>query len=77
MPDAVLDFWFREIDPKLWWTHDPAFDDVIRTRYGALLERATAGELYPWRATARGRLAAPSKCLPLTSSWVSSKKTSR
>ena len=56
-PGKVLDFWFREIDPKLWWTHDPAFDDVIRTRYGELLERAAAGELYPWRATARGRLA--------------------
>lgn len=55
--DDVLDFWFREIDPKLWWIHDPAFDDVIRARYGALHERASAGELYPWRATPSGRLA--------------------
>ena len=57
MPASVLDFWFREIDPKLWWVHDPSFDDVIRSRHGALLERAAAGELYPWRTSARGRLA--------------------
>ena len=56
-PEDVLDFWFREIDPKLWWIHDPSFDDVIRSRFGALLERAAAGELHPWRTSARGRLA--------------------
>jgi len=56
-PEDVLDFWFREIDPKLWWVHDPSFDEAIRTRFGALLERAAAGELYPWRTTTRGRLA--------------------
>lgn len=57
MPDSVLDFWFQEIDSKLWWIHEPSFDGVILSRFGALLERAAAGELYPWRATARGRLA--------------------
>ena len=42
MPASVLDFWFREIDPKLWWVHDPSFDEAIRSRFGALLERAAA-----------------------------------
>ena len=45
MPASVLDFWFREIDPKLWWVHDPSFDDVIRSRHGALLERAFEPQL--------------------------------
>ncbi|MFO1407933.1 MAG: DUF924 family protein [Steroidobacteraceae bacterium] len=57
MRDEVLEFWFHEIDPKLWWIHDPAFDAVIRARFAALHDRASAGELYPWRTDARGRLA--------------------
>src|SRR5690606_13001861 len=33
------------------------FDAAIRTRFGALHERAAQGELWPWRATPAGRLA--------------------
>jgi uncharacterized protein (DUF924 family) len=57
MHEAVLSFWFKETDPKLWWTADPGFDALIRRRFLALLQQATAGELYEWRMTARGRLA--------------------
>jgi uncharacterized protein (DUF924 family) len=54
---GVLEFWFEEIDQKSWWAADPQFDALIRERFGALHERASRGELFPWRATASGRLA--------------------
>jgi uncharacterized protein (DUF924 family) len=55
--DEVLDFWFIETEQKSWWTADPAFDERIRGRYGALHARAAHGELHAWRATPQGRLA--------------------
>ena len=57
MHTDVLSFWFREIDPGLWFAADGGFDDLVRRRFSGLLQRAAAGELYPWRATAEGRLA--------------------
>ncbi len=57
MHDAVLRFWFEEIQPAQWWKVDPAFDTLIRDRFGALHEQAARCELYPWRATPEGRLA--------------------
>jgi uncharacterized protein (DUF924 family) len=54
---AVLSFWFEEAGPKAWWTPDPAFDELIRRRFGELHGRAARGELYGWRAAAAGRLA--------------------
>lgn len=57
MPSEILDFWFHEIDPKLWFVSDPAFDDTLRQRFGGLLQQAAAGELYEWRTCAEGRLA--------------------
>jgi len=54
---AVLDFWFDEIDPAQWWTSDPAFDALVRERFGDLHRAAVPGELYAWRASAAGRLA--------------------
>lgn len=58
MPQRVLDFWFREIKPAQWWSADPAFDALIRTRFGALHAEAAAGELWAWRGQgAHGRLA--------------------
>ncbi|MFG6485364.1 DUF924 family protein [Roseateles sp. BYS78W] len=57
MPNAVLAFWFHEIKPAQWWTVDPAFDDLIRTRFGALHAQACCAELFSWRSTPEGRLA--------------------
>ena len=56
-PNEVLTFWFEELEPAMWWTVDPALDQKIGERFGALLESASAGELFDWRADARGRLA--------------------
>lgn len=57
MFEQVLSFWFEETDPKKWWKSDPDFDDLVRQRFLGLIEKATQGELYEWRTSARGRLA--------------------
>lgn len=57
MYEDVLDFWFKELEPKQWWVVDPTLDAKIVERFGALLARAARGELYGWRDTPRGRLA--------------------
>lgn len=53
----ILDFWFHEISPAQWWKVDPAFDSLVRSRFGPLHEQATRCELFGWRATPEGRLA--------------------
>lgn len=55
--ESVLAFWFEEIDASRWWSSDPAFDAVVRERFGGTLERAAQAELDDWRAKPRGRLA--------------------
>lgn len=55
----VLHFWFGDEDvarPE-WFRKDPAFDDAIRQRFGALVEQALAGGLAEWAATPEGALA--------------------
>lgn len=56
-PDQILRFWFEETPPKAWWTVDAAFDRTLAARFGELLQRAAAGELFAWRTDAPGRLA--------------------
>lgn len=57
MREAVLAFWFQELEPKQWWLADPGLDAQIRERFGDTLARAARGELSAWRETAQGRLA--------------------
>ena len=47
---AVLDFWFGDttVDRPEWFRKDPGFDDRIRQRFGALIERALTGDLDRW-----------------------------
>jgi uncharacterized protein (DUF924 family) len=57
---SVLDFWFGdelyedgtadEEIRKRWFTSNPAFDEEIRTRFGALHAKAMAGELKSWES---------------------------
>lgn len=54
---AVLDFWFREIDPKLWFTKDAEFDRQLAERFGADVEHALTGGLRPWEEWPESRLA--------------------
>jgi uncharacterized protein (DUF924 family) len=60
----VLDFWFGDPnsadlgkDLPIWFETNPAFDQQIRTRFGALHERASKGGLQHWEHSARGCLA--------------------
>lgn len=64
--DAVLRFWFGDHPDEVlaiqaqsarWFRREAAFDDQIRTRFGALREAAIAGTLDDWRVSPRERLA--------------------
>ncbi len=57
MSATVLNFWFNEIDQKLWWVKDPDFDQQVRERFGGLHASANLCELYKWRESPEGRLA--------------------
>jgi uncharacterized protein (DUF924 family) len=61
---AILDFWFgapgsaeHGTARKVWFTKDDAFDALIRTRFGALIERALRGELEAWAEQPESALA--------------------
>lgn len=56
-PEAVLDFWFREIPESAWWEKNATFDATLRQRFGELYHAATRGELFVWRDSITGRLA--------------------
>lgn len=65
--DSVLSFWFGSAEDQarvareqqaLWWKGTAETDRLIAGRFGALHERAVAGELEDWTGTPRGRLAA-------------------
>lgn len=53
----INSFWFDEIDPKMWWAKDAAFDAAITERFAAVHAAAAKAELYPWRRSIEGRLA--------------------
>ncbi|MCE8025092.1 MULTISPECIES: DUF924 family protein [Halomonadaceae] len=55
--DAVIAFWFEELEPAHWFRKDEALDGTIRERFSALHGAAAAGELWHWRDTPQGRLA--------------------
>ena len=55
--EEVLQFWFEDIERKMWFKKDLEFDTVLRERFGALHTNAAACELYTWREPARGRVA--------------------
>ncbi len=57
MYQEVLKFWFEEINPRLWFATDAAFDALLRERFLPLLMSAAQGELVDWRTEPKGRLA--------------------
>ena len=65
-PQDVLAFWFDgagddpsalEARNRVWFRSDAAFDQLIRTRFGALVEAAAEGELKLWKLSPEGTLA--------------------
>jgi uncharacterized protein (DUF924 family) len=31
--ETIIDFWFKEIEPKFWWKKDSEFDRLIADRF--------------------------------------------
>ena len=55
--DKILQFWFEEITPKDWFVKNPEFDELLKLRFGDLVEDAIGGRLDGWAKTKQGRLA--------------------
>ena len=60
----ILDFWFLPLgDPEhgkpreFWWDSTPELDAEIRSRFGALFDKAVMGELDGWCKSPDGALA--------------------
>ncbi len=65
----ILDFWFLPLSHpdhgkprELWWDSTPELDSEVKARFGALIERAIAGELDHWRKSPDGALALTLLC---------------
>lgn len=65
-PQDVLDFWFGTLDDegqptaevaKRWFSKDDAFDQQVRTEFGATFDALVRGDLDGWRDTLDGTLA--------------------
>ncbi|WP_417618229.1 DUF924 family protein [Oceanisphaera sp.] len=57
MYQSVLTFWFEELEPAQWWQKNQRLDRDIKARFGDLHRQVCLGELFEWRACAKGRLA--------------------
>lgn len=57
MYQEVVNFWFEEIEPALWWKKDDDFDALLVERFSEIHNRASHCELYEWRRQPEGRLA--------------------
>ncbi|HMK14151.1 MAG TPA: DUF924 family protein [Burkholderiales bacterium] len=55
--ETIIDFWFKEIEPKLWWKKDSDFDRLIADRFLEVHKAAARCELHVWRNNPLGRLA--------------------
>ncbi|TRD23083.1 DUF924 family protein [Palleronia caenipelagi] len=56
-PSDVVSFWLNEVGEQGWYKSDPAMDDEIRSRFGAVVEAGAAGELTHWTTDPEGVLA--------------------
>lgn len=55
--EDIIEFWFSEIKAESWFKKDAVFDQLLSSRFGALIQSASQAELYTWRDSAEGRLA--------------------
>lgn len=56
-PEEVLAFWLDECSPADWYKNDPAFDALIRERFGAAWQEAIEGAYGLWLTYPSGTLA--------------------
>jgi uncharacterized protein (DUF924 family) len=57
MPREIIDFWFSPETRPHWFTASEAFDKAVRAHFGALYERAYAGQVDDWASTPHSALA--------------------
>jgi uncharacterized protein (DUF924 family) len=57
MKNLVLDFWFKALSPRDWFSGKAKTDASIREKFSDLHEKAIACELFAWRTEPEGRLA--------------------
>jgi len=65
-PDAIVHFWFGDLDAEgrvdsdlatRWWKKEPVFDATIRERFGPTIEAAEHGTLDGWLEHPQSNLA--------------------
>ncbi|MGE0493056.1 MAG: DUF924 family protein [Vulcanimicrobiota bacterium] len=56
-PQDVIKFWFEELEPSQWFRGGDEVDELIRSRFAALLEQVHEGAHDGWAVTPQGRLA--------------------
>ena len=54
---SVLNFWFKDCEPKDWFKKDEYFDNEVKNKFGNLVEDALFGYLNNWRKSLDGSLA--------------------
>ncbi|WP_413575116.1 DUF924 family protein [Bdellovibrio sp. HCB290] len=54
---AVLNFWFEETNPELWFAKNPEFDLQVRQKFLGTYKKVERCETFNWRFHPRGRLA--------------------
>lgn len=55
--EEILNFWFYEVGPDLWFKEDPELDKTILSRFEAAYASAEKGELSQWEETPEGVIA--------------------
>ncbi len=53
----VIDFWFTQLSPEMWWRKDAELDGFIKQEFLDVHQAASKLELSAWRQTAEGALA--------------------
>ena len=48
MYEQILRFWFEEIDSKMWWVAEPAFDELLRKRFLSLIHSQAENLFMTW-----------------------------
>lgn len=55
--NEILNFWFKELSPKDWFSGSEQVDALLREKFSATHASAAACELFDFRSTPEGRLA--------------------
>jgi uncharacterized protein (DUF924 family) len=57
IPSPIINFWFKEVSPKQWWTKSTEFDQLVRHRFLSLYEETRDGQYLEWLNSPQGCLA--------------------